>query len=250
MGRKTRANTEEDINEADLSEEGRLIVLLLEQKIEKIVSKFTSEVKDRDAKIDHLKTEVDLLKQKVNKMEEKLDEADAYERRDTVIFSGQDLPTATDGERSYDVVCSLVKEKLKLNICSTDISTAHRIGPKPRTQGPDKRNIIVKLCRRELKYDLISASKRIKPTNIYINENLTPTRNNILFVLRLARRKYPNIVSGCSSHDGKVYAWVKPPNPEAAGARDTKMFINTQEKLNLFCQKNFNIDAEELISKN
>ena len=51
MGRKTRANTDEDINEADLSEEGRLIVLLLEQKIEKIVSKFTSEVKDRDAKI-------------------------------------------------------------------------------------------------------------------------------------------------------------------------------------------------------
>ena len=144
MGRKTRANTDEDINEADLSEEGRLIVLLLEQKIEKIVSKFTSEVKDRDAKIDHLKTEVDLLKQKVNKMEEKLDEADAYERRDTVILSGQDLPTATDGERSCDVVCSLVKEKLKLNICSTDISTAHRIGPKPRTQGPDKRNIIVK----------------------------------------------------------------------------------------------------------
>ena len=39
MGRKTRANTDEDINEADLSEEGRLIVLLLEQKIEKIVSK-------------------------------------------------------------------------------------------------------------------------------------------------------------------------------------------------------------------
>ena len=64
MGRKTRANTDEDINEADLSEEGRLIVLLLEQKIEKIVSKFTIEVKDRDAKIDHLKTEVDLLKQK------------------------------------------------------------------------------------------------------------------------------------------------------------------------------------------
>ena len=114
MGRKTRANTDEDINEADLSEEGRLIVLLPEQKIEKIVSKFTSEVKDRDAKIDHLKTEVDLLKQKVNKMEEKLDEADAYERRDTVILSGQDLPTATDGERSCDVVCSLVKKKLKL----------------------------------------------------------------------------------------------------------------------------------------
>ena len=108
MGRKTRANTDEDINEADLFEEGRLIVLLLEQKIEKIVSKFTSEVKDRDAKINHLKTEVDLLKQKVNKMEEKLDEADAYERRDTVILSGQDLPTATDGERSCDGVLCVV----------------------------------------------------------------------------------------------------------------------------------------------
>ena len=66
MGPKIRASTEEDINEADLYEEGKLIVLLLAQIIEKIVSKFTSEVKDPDAKIDHLKTEVDLLKQKVN----------------------------------------------------------------------------------------------------------------------------------------------------------------------------------------
>ena len=183
-------------------------------------------------------------------MEEKLDEADAYERRDTVILSGQDLPTATDGERSWCVVCSLVREKLKLNICSTDISTAQRIEPMPRTHGPYKKNIIVKLCRRELKYDLISASKSIKPMNIYINENPTPTKNNILFVLRLTRRKYPNIVSGCSTHDGKVYARVTPPNPEATGARDTKMFINTQKKLNLFCQKNLNIDAEELIPIN
>ena len=86
MGRKTLANTDEDINEADISEEGRLIVLLLEQKIEKIVSTFSSEVKDRDAKIDHLKTEVDLLKQKVNKMEEKLDEADAYTSEGIRLF--------------------------------------------------------------------------------------------------------------------------------------------------------------------
>ena len=184
-------------------------------------------------------------------MEEKLDEADAYERRDTVILSGQDLPTATDGERSCDV-CSLVKEKFKLNICSTDISTTHRIGPKTKTQGPDKINIIIKLCRSELKYDLISASKRIKPKNIYINENLTTTRNNILFVLRLARRKYLSkyCIGLFFSRWQGLYAWVKPPNPEATGARDTKMFINTQEKLNLFCQKNFNIDAEKLISKN
>ena len=92
-------------------------------------------------------------------MEEKIDDADAYERRDTIILSGNDVPSVTHGEIVSDIVCGVVRDRLKLGMDVTDISAAHRLGPKPKSQGPDRRKIIVKLCRRERKYDLITACK-------------------------------------------------------------------------------------------
>ena len=42
---------------------------------------------------------------------------------------------------------------------------AHRLGRKPASQSEDRRGIIiVKLCRREVKYDLMKACKSVKPT--------------------------------------------------------------------------------------
>ena len=144
------------------------------------------------------------------------------------------------------MVCCVVRDRLKLGMDVTDISAAHRLGPKPKSQGPDRRKIIVKLCRRERKYDLITACKQTKPPNLFINENLTPTRNNILFSLRCAKKKFPNIVAACSSHGGKVYAWIKPPNPDAPSARNSKLFINTQDQLEDFCRKSLKVQIEEL----
>ena len=124
----------------------------------------------------------------------------------------------------------------------TDISAAHRLGPKPKSRGPDRRKIIVKLCRRERKYDLITACKQTKPPNLFINENW----NNILISLRCAKKKFPNIVAACSSHDGKVFAWIKPLNPDAPLARNSKLFINTQDQLQDFCRKSLKVQIEEL----
>ena len=79
-------------------------------------------------------------------LEERHDDADAYERRDTMFISGDGVPYVTVGENCNDLVCSMVKEKFKINISSNDISTSLRTGPKPRfPQVQDKRNIIVKL---------------------------------------------------------------------------------------------------------
>ena len=50
---------------------------------------------------------------------------------------------------------------------------AHRLGPKKNTQGLDKSSIVVKLCRRDTKLDLMKACKTVKPKNIYINESWT-----------------------------------------------------------------------------
>ena len=77
-------------------------------------------------------------------MSEKLDDADAYERRDTLIISGSAIPVVTPGERVADLVCEMVKQKMKMTLSSTEISTAHRLGGRPKSQTEDKRNFIVK----------------------------------------------------------------------------------------------------------
>ena len=84
MPRKTR-NAEYD--EAELSEDGKLIVMILEQKMDAIVTKLTDEIGKRDERIDQLEQEVNRLKVNMRRMEDSLDEADAYERRDTLILS-------------------------------------------------------------------------------------------------------------------------------------------------------------------
>ena len=53
-----------------------------------IVTKLTDEIGKRDERIDQLEQEVNRLKVNMRRMEDSLDEADAYERRDTLILSG------------------------------------------------------------------------------------------------------------------------------------------------------------------
>ena len=148
-------------------------------------------------------------------LEERHDDAGDYERRDTLLIAGDGVPHVTAGENCNVLVWSMIKEKLKINISPNDISTSHRTGPKPRSpRVEDKRNIIVKLCRRDFKCELLSACRKRKP-NIYINESLTPTRSAILYALRKAQRMSSGVVAGCNSENGRVYAYVK--NRDAAG---------------------------------
>lgn len=222
----------------ELSEDGKLIVAAIveqmEEKLEQLRAEFRREMADKDKQISELHDEVNSLKMKLSKVDERVDDADAYERRDTLIFSGSGVPLSRDQESCPDIVCSLVKEKLKVQLSTSDISTCHRLGRKPVTQKPDSRSIIVKLCRRDLKGDLLFACRELKP-DIYVNESLTPTRNRIMYVLRRARQQFPEKISGSSSRDGRVMVWVKPPNSEAVGARNSRMFINTRLELENFC---------------
>ena len=82
-------------------------------------------------------------------LEERAEDANAYERRDALIFSGDGVPTATIGENCTSILCKLIKDKLKLNIQQSDISTSHRLGRKSIAQGQDRRNLVMKFCRRD-----------------------------------------------------------------------------------------------------
>ena len=56
--------------------------------------------------------EVDKLKSSLCKLEEKVDDADAYERRDTLVFFGDGIPASEVGENCSQVLCQVIKDKL------------------------------------------------------------------------------------------------------------------------------------------
>ena len=111
--RNQKSNTGDDeISEGDLSEGGRLIVKIIERKFDTIVTKLTEELKNRDCEVIDLGSEVNQLRIRLGRMEEKIDDAYAYERRDTIILSGNDVPSAKQGEIVSDIVCGVVRDKL------------------------------------------------------------------------------------------------------------------------------------------
>ena len=53
---------------------------------------FINLLKESDEKVLKLQNEVGALQKRIRVLEEKMDESDAYERKDTLIFSGSKLP--------------------------------------------------------------------------------------------------------------------------------------------------------------
>ena len=226
-----------DIDLVDLSNDQRKIISFFDRKLAMITSDFETKLAIKETKIDQLSTELVELRRKVLALDDKQEDADAYERKDTVIISGSEVPAAADGEDAAQIVSSLVKNKVGYFLRPAEISVAHRLGKKPLNQAPDRRSLIVKLCRREVKRDLVTACRTAKPPNLYVNESLTKTRSTVLFGLRQAKKKHPNVVAGCGSADGRVFAWIMSPNPSAPNAKNVKIFINTRDKFEDFCKK-------------
>ena len=63
-------------------------------------------------------------------------------------------------------------EKLRINVRSSDMSSAHCMGLQPKSQAEDRRLIVIKFCRREMKQEIISVYKRTKPEGLFINKIL------------------------------------------------------------------------------
>ena len=204
---------------------------------EKLQSEFTELCKSKDVKVEMLEGEIKTLKHQISKLNDKIEESDNYERRDTLVLTGDTLPPEKNMECCADIVVKLIKDNLKVNISPNEISVCHRLASTSPSQKPVKKDIIVKFCRRNTKMDILNTCRKRKPEKFFINEFLTPQRQTISFVLRKARKEFPNIVSGSTSFEGKIFVWVKPPNPDAPGARDSRMAVNTHEKLVEFCTK-------------
>ena len=239
-----------------LSGDGKLIVSVMINRFDSMKKEFFDLLATKNREVEELRDELCVMKKKVSLLEGTIDDGNAYERRDTVIFSGSAVPVVSNGENCRDIVINLVKEKLRIELPISEINIAHRLGKKPISQAPDKRNIIVKLCRRDMKREIMVASRNSQYSSstapsgpsLFINESLTPKRQTILYALRQIKRAHPTIVVGCTSIDGRVYAYTKPPNLiQNSRERSVRHPINTHEDLTKFCRDYVKLPLETFL---
>ena len=126
-----------------------------------------------------------------------------------------------------------MKDELKIALPTERIKPAHRIGRKPINQTIDKRSFMVKLVRRDLKQELISASRKLpKGYKLFVSESLTPPRRTLFYALR--KMKQAKLIKGCNTYEGRVYAYTA--SSGGSSDRDKRHLIHNYETLQEFCQ--------------
>ena len=161
------------------------------------VEKLESEMHDTAVENEKLKKKVSTyekeniqLKSDINKeiedRKEKLNDLEQYGRRNNIRITG--IPFDKENETAYettDNVLRLLNEKLDMEVGYQDIDIAHRLG---KYKKDAKRPVIVKFVHRHVKGSVMREAKRLKNTNIYINEDLTFLNQSVLASLRLKGR--------------------------------------------------------------
>ena len=205
----------------------------LQTYLDTMKTEFLDLLTAQNTEISGLKSSVDSLQKRVLQLEDRIEDNESYERRDTLIVSGNKVPVKQSTENTTEVICNVLKNNLNIVVNPQEISVSHRLNTKKTERAP----IIVKFCRRNVKSDVLTSARRNKAENLFVNECLTPTQQTISYVLRRAKRDFPELISGSTTFDGKNFVWVKPPNPNAPGAKDLRLPISTRTKLEEFCSR-------------
>ena len=214
-------------------------------------SKLYKVIEQQDQRIAALSSQNKKLSDRIDKLEDRLDAEDAYERKDSLIFSGTKIPVFDKKEDVLSLVTDTLKTHLNYVLAPTEISVLHRLQEKKNRNGsPDHRSIYVKFCRRSVRKDILDAARRLKVPEFYTNEALTPTRQTIAFALRKAKKLYPEIVSGSTTQDGKPYVWVyNSTNRNTPGAKNVKHLVHTYHRLEVFCTDTIKKPLSSLIDR-
>ena len=226
-----------------LSEEGKLILSNIIEKLNTAVAQILSRYDEQSVKVDQLELQVSKLKRENSEMMNRMDELEADQRDSSLIISGKSVPGYVNGENVSSVARDLLKSKLNYELPLTSITSAQRLGRKPASQASDVRPILLKLQHHSIKYDLRRAARTVKPANIFINDNLVPRRAKILRVLRAAKKKFPNKISACGSYNGRVFVWL---TAASDTSKNLKVFVNTDDKLEDVCVKTLGIQQSDL----
>ena len=182
---------------------------------------------------------ISALQEEVRKLRAALDDQDAYVRRESPILSGDAIPAVKANEDCKQLAREIIKKELNLpnNNQEILISTAHRMGapPSPDSRKLDKRSIVVRFCQRDIKHQVYTAGRQKKVKDLYFNESLTKTRKEVHTAIRRIKKECGELVTGVSTHNGRVFMYHKPARNAPPTAKSLKTEINTMQHLEAFC---------------
>ena len=155
-------------------------------------------IQRKDAIIGSLNNENDLLKSSIRHLNDILNEAEAYQRRENLIFNGlllrmadiasvNDDPLAESCPSIASQIATFCSDKLNIDIADKDISVAHALGN-------GRKAIIVRFVRRYARDKVFYAKTKLKNykdaagNKVFINEDLTENARKILKVARTKLR--------------------------------------------------------------
>ena len=195
-----------------------------------------------DAKLDaerrrHDK-EVEGLRLQIQELSEQKDDLENYGRRNTIVISGPSITPVTTHEDTYTKVIDIVKDKLGVQLARQDIDVCHRLpsprgGDPNRQPDPSKKPIIVKFVRREVKHQVLHASRNRRPRDIYFNESLSSTRQKILYVIRKVKANHDSAIASYKTEDCNIRVYSPSPG-ESPTPRFTMATLNTRRELDNF----------------
>src|SRR5690606_10292505 len=82
-------------------------------------------------------------------------------------------------ENVVQTVVGIINEKLDMQLSTTDIDTAHRLGSQDQDNAR-ARPVIVRFLRRDDRMEVISRRKKLKGTSVSIHVDLTRPRAHLL----------------------------------------------------------------------
>ncbi|KAK4320927.1 hypothetical protein Pmani_008244 [Petrolisthes manimaculis] len=128
------------------------------------------------------------------------DKLEQYSRRENLRISGLE---EEDDETEEVLEAKIIEfaQDIGVKIKSNDISLAHRMG-RNREEG---RPVIVRLCHRKKKNEIVINKKKLKEKNrkVYVNEDLTSLRARMISIV-----KEHEAVKNVTTRDGSILAWL------------------------------------------
>ena len=163
--------------------------------LKKSINELTATVNILVDNIDNLTSSVEIRDQKNFYLENKLNEIEQYSKKTNIIISSStDFLNKSDNKKSEFI--NFVKNQLNIDIDPYDVVAIHELPNKNK----DIYKTIVKFHFHETKSKIFKNIKKLKDTNIYINDHLTKYNSEIFYkarnLLKDSKIKYCWTVNG------------------------------------------------------
>lgn len=237
-------------NTDGLSKENKKVVNIIIEHFNNTIAIYREEIinlKDRvetlESSLENEVTDINTLVTRLDAFERRRENEHVDKMKSNLVISGA-VQNSDLNENCVQTVLALVGSLSDVTLHENDIKTASRIGRKQQN-GPDKRNIVFELSQQYKKREILNACRRCKPA-FYINEYLIPSRASIMYVLRKAKKKFPNKIGNLRSNDGSIQVFPTE-HGDSSGPRARPLTVNTASELDKYLLQQVNKTSKDIM---